>query len=662
MNLNDILLIFSMDTYSPILEEGVQFIKEDDIEAIEKTISNFEKSLSMNPNDTPLLYFLKSYVIYYKKDYFRTQTFLQKAFKQSRKLNLYPLTLEILLKQGEIARYTQEQSKAFEWMNEAHNILSHFRIQNEKNNLSLNKKEITKETFLKHISYKKGQILKLEGLLHIDRDEIPEGIKNLKQSLEIMEKLGLKEECGTIHYYIGKGYYIQRNSKLGIYHTQKSIEYTNESNLKLLTQNYINLACIYQIKGDFKNAKKFLKKSEKLANILGEDEIIVTVIHNLGNFLFNNGELEESLEYYQKALTIRERLQDKDGIARSLQNIGLIYLHKGNLSLGLKYTTKSTNLFEELKNKRCAAIGNNNIGEIYRKRGLLDDAERSYQKAFYLSTEIDAKGDQAGCLHNLAIISYYKGDIAKAQDNFEKSINLWEETQNNLYISNTLLEYIIVSLQILNVLNEQYNEIKVIIEQNFQKLRKIKEQEENLIIDCRFSLAKSLILLETGDLEKIFEAKKLLESIINKSLEIFDISISARLFLCRVYLDLYIRMGTKSSMNKLEEHLRYILLMAKRENLTETVLMAFYLQSKLFLLKANTQEAELSFLNLREEAKRKGFDWIEHQVEEELTDITGYLTLPTTQTLSEKYKSKYNNKQVNEIITLLNKVALNSLS
>ncbi|OLS18657.1 MAG: hypothetical protein HeimC2_44160 [Candidatus Heimdallarchaeota archaeon LC_2] len=161
----------------------------------------------------------------------------------------------------------------------------------------------------------------------------------------------------------------------------------------------------------------------------------------------------------------------------SLGNIGYIYLNKGDLDAALDCLLRSHKILVEINDKVYLPVTKTNIGNFY----------------------------------------YAKGQYQTALIYFKESLALFETLENNLWISETLLYYILAYCEVdLNGAIDLLNKFEKIAES---------DQNKSKLIDIRYKLMKSIVLKKTNRLENIVKAEKLLYQIVDNE-EILDYAVT----------------------------------------------------------------------------------------------------------------------------------------
>ncbi len=177
-------------------------------------------------------------------------------------------------------------------------------------------------------------------------------------------------------------------------------------------------------------------------------------LNNIGITYLSLGKYQKAKEKFEESLEIKNRLGDDKGKSNAYNNIGLVYLYAGQYGLALENFQKGLALYRKVGNRRGESTALNNIGRVYSQWGKLDDALSTFQTSMAISNEIGLpvrntkdliahlymdKGDLPQAQSLLKDVNYdrswgryylLKGEYDQAQTAYEKLLKLSEKTQN----------------------------------------------------------------------------------------------------------------------------------------------------------------------------------------------------------------------------------------
>ena len=194
---------------------------------------------------------------------------------------------------------------------------------------------------------------------------------------------------------------------------------------------------------------KYLERSLKILEELGDKAGITMVVGNIGNLYLNKGKLEKAMIHYEKQLKICKELGHKRGISIAFGNTGIVYAELGSYEQALESFNKSLKILEELGSKRIISINLGNIGNVYKEIGDYDKAIKYYDEAVFICNEMDSS-------YNLIHILIEKTEVLILQKKYQQANKLISEVleksdegrNDDIFYANLLLhktEYFIES-------------------------------------------------------------------------------------------------------------------------------------------------------------------------------------------------------------------------
>lgn len=140
---------------------------------------------------------------------------------------------------------------------------------------------------------------------------------------------------------------------------EKTLDYFKESlklaeksnNLLLIVKMQVNIANIYDMQGNKKNAVKYWQNALRLNQTTGNLEQEAQLLLNLGIFDVNNGKYEIAISKYSDALSRFRGIDYKHGIGLCLLNLGEAEAEILNFSKAEEYLTQAIDIFMALNNE-----------------------------------------------------------------------------------------------------------------------------------------------------------------------------------------------------------------------------------------------------------------------------------------------------------------------
>lgn len=291
----------------------------------------------------------------------------------------------------------------------------------------------------------------------------------------------------------------------------------NDENL--IIQAHLERASCYWTRGDLEKGIELINNVQSLMSGANTDyrKFYARSQLILGNLIGDQGDLDRCLELYTDAMNIYRSINDNDGVAMILNNLGTLYRLLGNLDEALICYEKSGEIFKKLDNPIFNAMSLGNIGDIYLDKGELDIALDYLLEAHKILENINDKVSLAEVKASIGIFYYAKGQYENSLLYFKDSLALFEIVDNDVWISATLLFYILAYCEI------DINKAKQLLDK-FEKIIE-KLNTKSKLIEIRYKLAKSIVLKKTNRLEYLVTAQKVLYQIIESD-EILDYGVT----------------------------------------------------------------------------------------------------------------------------------------
>ncbi len=201
--------------------------------------------------------------------------------------------------------------------------------------------------------------------------------------------------------------------------------------------------------GLYPTAQASLRQALAFSRSMGDSETEVRTLNNLGNAYYFPGNYREALRAYQEAWQILEgHSADKwSDYWRQITKINeaTLYQRLGRYQSALQ-------IYKQVETSKGLTASDRahlltNLGVLYRRLGDPWKALDSYRAALGLYAQQHDSAGEISVLKNIGIVyALDQGDLGKAQQFFQRSLTLAEETHNqreemqaHLYLGETLL-------------------------------------------------------------------------------------------------------------------------------------------------------------------------------------------------------------------------------
>jgi len=223
----------------------------------------------------------------------------------------------------------------------------------------------------------------------------------------------------------------QKNALLNYYQVINETEATSNKTLLLIRANSLNKAAIIlYVRGDFVRALDYFLESKRIHNKINNNAGVIELTNNIGTVYYAWNNYEQARNYYLAALNLLnedENAHHKISLVKN--NISLIYLDQKEYEKALDYLLSS---FGSLSETRPEETFHHllNIGTAYQKLGEFEKANDYYQKiielgekknnSMYISAAYSCLGEmmlERGVLDSAVIFIRKSNEIAVANDN-----------------------------------------------------------------------------------------------------------------------------------------------------------------------------------------------------------------------------------------------------
>ncbi|MDI1337345.1 MAG: tetratricopeptide repeat protein [Lacunisphaera sp.] len=195
----------------------------------------------------------------------------------------------------------------------------------------------------------------------------------------------------------------------------------------LLARTHGGLGLTYQRYGRNEDALQHFKLGLEYAAKAGDIRIRSSLLNSLGNYHLGLGNLDQAELIHQQALKLRESYNNRRAIAESLTNLGLIAEARGDPPKALDYLQRALATFEALKYRRYLVNTHRRLALVLRKAGRTDEALGHLQAALSLAETLESTEVFADLYQEFALTSEARGDFAAALDYQRKSAAATEQ-------------------------------------------------------------------------------------------------------------------------------------------------------------------------------------------------------------------------------------------
>lgn len=160
-------------------------------------------------------------------------------------------------------------------------------------------------------------------------------------------------------------------------------------------------------------------------------------LRTAGDTLFVLSEYADALAFYRRALRLSLRTGDRRGAMQALNSIGYIHVNTDDNERALAYFWRVRDFYQRLRpatrspsDLRAMAEAENNLGEVFYYRGDLIKAEEYFNRALELHLKAGDRRGLALAYLNLGYTYSDAGDLASAWAHLARALELWGEVND----------------------------------------------------------------------------------------------------------------------------------------------------------------------------------------------------------------------------------------
>lgn len=170
-----------------------------------------------------------------------------------------------------------------------------------------------------------------------------------------------------------------------------------------------NIGMILQREGDWKHALEYFEKALRIAVAVGNQEVALDQINNLGSVL-RHRDPESSRVNYSLGLKILGSEGDLRRKAAFISNLGLLDFDKGDLGQAELQINAALEMARSIGDRQSEANRLGHLGNIAVAREDYETAGRLFQAAVDINSEIGYKAREADWLSNLGMAKWHLGE------------------------------------------------------------------------------------------------------------------------------------------------------------------------------------------------------------------------------------------------------------
>lgn len=224
----------------------------------------------------------------------------------------------------------------------------------------------------------------------------------------------------------------------------KTANFQTKTKAKFQIDYHVNAGIFFSRKG---NAAKALEHYELAFDETEKHQFLkegATVLNNIANIHYQNGDYAIALDYHLKGLTIRKELKDTAGTGMSLGNIGLIYEIQEEYEKAIEKYKEAQSYFLLTQNPQSIAWSYRVIGTAYMEMKQFSLALQNLQKSRAICQDVGDLTGEEYCILNLGVVYndwYVETNKMAYLDSADYYLDLLKDEHQNLRIEVNYLNY-----------------------------------------------------------------------------------------------------------------------------------------------------------------------------------------------------------------------------
>ena len=238
------------------------------------------------------------------------------------------------------------------------------------------------------------------------------------------------------------------NADSARHYAESALENNYTHNKLLLTETYMLLATVYQIKSNYDEALQYNYLARELAQEIQDTLRLANAYNNIGLVMDEQGYHAEAATNYNKAHEFYKQLHDDERMAIVSLNLGVVYKELGDFTSSLKNYQEAQEMFKSLNNAYAVAVCKVNLGSVYNELEQYDSAIKYSSQA---ESEFNNQGYgrfAAVAMGNTGVAYGKLNQFAKAVNLLNRAISLHRENNNSKGLSYCLLKLAEIQINI----------------------------------------------------------------------------------------------------------------------------------------------------------------------------------------------------------------------
>lgn len=196
-----------------------------------------------------------------------------------------------------------------------------------------------------------------------------------------------------------------------------------------------NLGVLYQDRGQFEEALKFLEQALTLAHELNMTESISLILCDIARAEYLKGNYSESEQRLAEAAKLAQKIQNAEAMIRTNHHLGVVAMYQNKTDEAMDYLTTALTLAQEAQipwNEIDALL---QIGELHLQQKQWQQAKWHFGQALQQAQPLNLQGQEAEAKFGLARTLFALGQVDEAVQLAPAGLTFFESL-NHYYAHN----------------------------------------------------------------------------------------------------------------------------------------------------------------------------------------------------------------------------------
>ncbi len=253
-------------------------------------------------------------------------------------------------------------------------------------------------------------------------------INDLVLSAEKFEQQGNNEEASNQYFTIGKLFNLRAQFNNALKYLKKALVLFKQIGNKPGQSEVLdNMASVYYNLGQYNQTISVFKEALALKREIGDENGQAAIFSEISEAMGNTYQYEGASENLLEALAIYQKLGNQVAIFEAYDKLGSIYYNQNDYQKSLVYFKKALNSEKVSKDINLKEDILNSIGVVLFKMGKYDEALKYYNQAIELDKETGNKKNLSISYNNIGNINFNWNKYENAINYYQKSLNLKKE-------------------------------------------------------------------------------------------------------------------------------------------------------------------------------------------------------------------------------------------